>query len=456
MNLSPADSLLSAIVHSAPTGIVATDAKGEITLVNRLALDLFGYNEGEMIGSEIEALIPERYRGGHLQLRNGFAKSDEAPRPMGSGRDLFALRKDGSEFPVEIGLAQFDSEGGKIVVASIVDIQRRKETEHRLELQAQVLANVHDAVLMISPEGEIRTWNEGAHSIFGYDAVEMVGQPCSRLSPQEEKDRFKRVVLPKVLADGAAEFGFDCLHANGKTISVSLRATRLGSAENLVGVVVCASDITARKELEQKLLEVSEAEQRRIGQDIHDDLCQQLASIGCLTKVLEQQLKSVYEDGAENLARIGDMISQANVRAREIARGLAPSMLQSEGLSGVLRDLAVRTQKSYQVRCVAHCPDSISVVDPQITTHLYRIAQEAVGNAVRHAEPTLVEITLRENPGSLSISVIDDGVGITEPTQSTGMGLLTMAHRAQLLGGEFDLHSSPGGGTRIQIEVKTK
>ncbi|MEM7013001.1 MAG: PAS domain S-box protein [Verrucomicrobiota bacterium] len=335
MTSPPADSVLSAVVHAAPTGIVATDDRGKIVLVNPLALGLFGYSEDEMIGSRIETLMPERYRGGHLQLRAEFMNAAESPRPMGSGRDLFALRKDGTEFPVEIGLAPFNSENGKMVVASIVDI-------------------------------------------------------------------------------------------------------------------------TERKELEQKVLEISEAEQRRIGQDIHDDLCQQLASIGCLTKVVEQQLKAIYEDGAESLARIGEMISQANVRAREIAHGLAPSMLQNEGLPGVLRDLAERTQKSYQVNCVADCPDSISLVDPKITTHLYRIAQEAIGNAVRHAEPTNVKISLQEENGVLSLSVCDDGIGITDPTRSTGMGLLTMAHRAQLLGGEFDLHSSPGGGTKIRIDIKTK
>ena len=447
-----AESLLNIVLESAPSGIVVADESGAIVLANRRTVDLFGYGREELTELTVEDLMPERFRGTHCGHRQQYSKNRE-PRQVGAGRDLFAKRRDGSEFPVEIGLSPVVTPRGKMVVASIVDISERKRAEAQLELQSQVLGNVHDAVMLVSPDGIFQTWNAGAEAVYGYPSNEAIGQNCRLILPPEDQERFTRV-FDSVLANKRHEFSTTSIHQSGKRIAVSVRATLLRSAaEEPTGVVICVSDITDRKELEQKVLEVSEAEQRRIGQDIHDDLCQQLASIGCLTKVLEQRLDQVYVEGAESLAQIGDMVSQANVRAREIARGLAPSMLESEGLAGALRDLAERTRSAYRIECVSRSPETLEITDAKMLTHLYRIAQEAVNNATRHAEPTRIEIAASIRDRRLKLSVEDNGSGIADPARGRGMGLLTMAHRTQLIGGEFDIHTSPGGGTRIQCEV---
>jgi two-component system sensor kinase FixL len=452
--ISPTDanSLLSVVLESAPTGLIAANQHGEIVLANRRAEELFGYSDGGLLGLSVEDLMPEFLRDAHVHLREGFAKNPE-PRLMGEGRDLFAKRHNGEEFPVEIGLTPISTHREKMVVASIVDISQRKEAEGQLKLQAEILSSVHDAVMLVSPEGVIKTWNAGAEAVFGYSADKAVGQHCALLLPPEDANRFERIQR-QVLQNGSYEFSTICVHQSNKQISVSVRATLLpADSDEANSLVICASDITDRKELEQKVIDVSEAEQQRIGQDIHDDLCQQLASIGCLTKVLEKRLDSVYAEGAENLARIGEMVSQANVRAREIARGLAPSMLKSEGLPGALRDLAERTAHAYEISCVAECPETLEVPNLKIVSHLYRIAQEAVNNAVNHADPRRVTIRLKSKENRVALEIEDDGSGIASPTQSSGMGLLTMAHRAQLIGGDFNIHSGPEGGTRIQCQA---
>lgn len=447
-----ANSLLSVVLESAPTGLIAANQKGEIVLANRRAEELFGCETGELAGLRVEDLMPKRFQNQHVQMREGFAEKPE-PRLMGEGRDLFAKRRCGEEFPVEIGLTPISTPHEKMVVASIVDISQRKKAEGQLKLQSEILSSVHDAVMLVSAEGVIKTWNAGAESVFGHTASEAVGEHCTLLLPPEDSNRFERIHR-QVLKSGSLEFNTTCVHKSGKRIAVSVRAGLLPTeSDEANSLVICASDITDRKELEQKLIDVSEAEQRRIGQDIHDDLCQQLASIGCLTKVLEKRLGEVYEEGAENLAQIGEMVSQANVRAREIARGLAPSMLKSEGLPGALRDLAERTANAYQISCDAECPETLEIADLKVLTHLYRIAQEAVNNAVKHADPKCVTIRLRKDSKRVTLEIEDDGSGIAGPAQSGGMGLLTMAHRAQMIGGDFDVHSGSDGRTRIQCQA---
>lgn len=444
--------LLEVVVRSAPNGIIVAEESGKIALVNRKAEELFGYGQDEFSQLRLEDLIPGRTRKRHTSFRTEFQRSPSA-RQMGAGRELLALRKGGVEFPAEVGLSPVEVNGKQMIVASVIDVSQRKLAEEAIRLQAEILNNVHDAVFLADPEGVIKSWNAGAEEVYGFRADEAVGANVRIFLPEEDRDRYVRMTYPWLLEQGHCDFVSWSVHKSGKRIAVAVRARLLRRATGEPeGAVICANDITQQKLLEQKVIEVSENEQRRIGQDIHDDLCQQLASIGCFTKVVQQRLKERSDVEADHLAQIGEMISQANVRAREIARDLVPSIVESEGLPGALEELAERTEQAFRLECRFECPEQLRLPS-QAAVQLYRIAQEAVGNAVRHGKPKTLTVALSRKSDRLTLSISDDGQGMPKKQGSSGLGLLTMAHRAQMLDGDFSVHTKPGRGTRIECTV---
>ena len=214
-------------------------------------------------------------------------------------------------------------------------------------------------------------------------------------------------------------------------------------------------DLSERKELEKKILRISEEEQHRIGQDIHDDLCQQLAAIGCLAKVSHQQLVKSGHPEADNLAEIVRLISSANTRAREMSRGLMPVVLDAAGLMDALDELASSTERVFRVSCPFRCDPPVKVTDNNAAIQLYRIAQEAVANALKHSKADRIEISLSISDGQITLSIRDNGVGIPDhsPGKGTGMGLLTMNHRARMLGGTLAVEEDGFGGTVVRCSV---
>jgi two-component system sensor kinase FixL len=211
-------------------------------------------------------------------------------------------------------------------------------------------------------------------------------------------------------------------------------------------------DLTERKRLEDRLLQASEDEQRRIGRDIHDDICQQLAGIGCLLKVIQQNGASGGV-APEQLDEIGRLISDANSRAREIARGLVPVVLESEGLPTALEELAESSSRLFNVSCLFSAEPGVTVEESRKKVHLFRIVKEAIANAVRHGEAKNIWIRLGADGGKLNLSITDDGKGFRVAEEHSGMGMLTMAHRVKTMAGTIQVESAPGKGTRINCEI---
>lgn len=444
------------VVESAPYGMVVSDEKGRIVMVNPRAEEMFGYSEAEFLEISITDLVPPGFRGGHESLRGGFHRSPE-PRSMGVGRDLYACRKDGTEFPVEIALTPLPGVSGMRVLSSIIDITERKRGEEELRIQAEILSNVHDAVFYVSGDGIVRDWNEGAARIFSLGSIEAIGRPLMEICSQHDGPTFFERISPAIKRKGVAEEIFHCRLKSGQEIYIRAKVTPM-TRKVEEGFVVCASDITKEKRLEAELVRISENEQRRIGQDIHDDLCSQLSGIGCLTKVLEQKLKEVHSDEAEMMAGITEMVAQAGTKAREIAKGLVPTVLETQGLAGALRDLAFQKREMLGVNCIASVPENeaLEKLPDSISIQLYRIAQEAVTNAIRHSDAEIIELILEAEDGYLELSVRDDGKGMPRDLFSSGMGLMTMQRRAEMIEAEFLIQASPGGGTFIRCSLPLK
>jgi signal transduction histidine kinase len=207
------------------------------------------------------------------------------------------------------------------------------------------------------------------------------------------------------------------------------------------------AEIAAREEVESKLLTISEREQRRIGCDLHDVLCQQLAATALAAKVLQERSSGATAVEAGNVVR---MVEDGMTIAREMARGLTLVLSGNDNLSVALEELAATTQEHFKVECLLRSGDARFPLDDFRAIHLYRIAQEAISNAVRHGKAARLVITLSRVGDRGILTVQDDGSGMPDQQRtSAGMGLRIMRHRARLLGGQLDIHEEAAWGVTI-------
>jgi signal transduction histidine kinase len=213
-------------------------------------------------------------------------------------------------------------------------------------------------------------------------------------------------------------------------------------------------EIAERARLEEELVEISEREQRRIGRDLHDGLGQHLTAAALAGEVLENKLAARGATEAVDARRVIDIVEEAIELTRGLARGLHPVDLEADGLMTSFADLAANTSKRLNVECRFACPDPVFVHDVTRATHLYRIAQEAITNAVKHGRARRIVIGLTADGEWTTLTVDDDGAGLP-PAATPGFGLRNMSHRAQLIGGRFTAAREPAGGTRITCRFPT-
>ena len=206
--------------------------------------------------------------------------------------------------------------------------------------------------------------------------------------------------------------------------------------------------------MERELIGVSEREQVRIGRDLHDGLCQYLVAIAYTAGLLKHDLEKEASGKAATAGEIADLLQDAVVRTRDLARGLSPVDSDVDGLASALEELASRTTKLTGVSCFLIYPKSVSIPDNAQAIHLYRIAQEAVGNAVKHSHARSVIIALESTEHELSLRVSDDGIGFDPAkVEKRGMGLNTMHYRAHAAGGHLDIEPNSPTGTVIMCTI---
>lgn len=202
--------------------------------------------------------------------------------------------------------------------------------------------------------------------------------------------------------------------------------------------------------MEQEIISVSEREQERIGRDLHDGVCQYLVAIAYTAGLLKQDLQREAPAKAATAGEIADLLQDAVVRTRDLARGLSPVDSDEDGLASALEGLALRTSKLMGVSCFLIYPKSVSIPDNSQAVHLFRIAQEAVSNAVKHGHARAVIIALESTDYELALRVSDDGIGFDPAkVEKRGMGLNTMRYRAHMEGGKLDIEPNSPTGTVV-------
>src|ERR1039458_547715 len=213
-------------------------------------------------------------------------------------------------------------------------------------------------------------------------------------------------------------------------------------------------EMAERQRLEEEILRVGERERRHIGHELHDGLCQHLTGTALAGQVLGERLAAKSLPEAADAGKVVELVEEGILLARNLARGLYPVEMEAEGLMVAFRDLAANTTNATKVRCVFECDAPVLIHDDAAATHLFRIAQEAVRNAIQHGKPKRIGITLAEHGGFVTLTVEDDGVGVPETARKTnGLGIRIMAHRAAMIGGSFAIEPGPTGGTIVTCSV---
>jgi signal transduction histidine kinase len=213
-------------------------------------------------------------------------------------------------------------------------------------------------------------------------------------------------------------------------------------------------EMAERERLERELLEISEREQRRIGQDLHDGLCQHLTGATLAGQVLEGKLAALNLSEAADANKVVELVEEGINLSRRLAKGLYPVEMEADGLMLALEEYAATSSELFKVSCCFECDSPVLIHDPATAGHLYRIAQEAVGNAIKHGKARNIFIRLDLSEESAMLSVKDDGVGLPEPLpQNRGMGLRIMAHRSGMIGGKFNARRNETRGTLVTCEL---
>jgi signal transduction histidine kinase len=209
-------------------------------------------------------------------------------------------------------------------------------------------------------------------------------------------------------------------------------------------------EMAERQRLEEEILAISEREQRRMGHDLHDGLCQHLTATALAGQVLDERLSARGLPEAAAAAKVVKLVEEGIDMARNLARGLYPVEMEAEGLMTAFQDLAEAITRGAKAKCVFECRLPVLIHDDGVAAQLYRIVQEAVRNALQHGHPKRIGINLSEQGGRVTLTVEDDGAGLPEGgSKGGGLGIRIMAHRAAMIGGHFAVEPAPTGGTIV-------
>ncbi|MFN3597655.1 MAG: PAS domain S-box protein [Rubricoccaceae bacterium] len=386
------------------------------------------------------------------------------------------------------------------ILSGALEQERAARALDEAEARARaVLETTVDGIITIDPRGAIESFNPAAERIFGYRAEEVLGRNVRVLMPEPyhaEHDgymqAYRETGRARIIGIGREVTG---RRKDGSTFPMDLAVSEVevGGRRLFTGLV---RDISSRRALEQEVLRTAEAERRRIGQDLHDGLGQMLTGTALIARGLARALAAQDHPAAQDAAELVRLIKEADQYARGLARGLVPVELEAGGLAAALERLAASAKRLLGVQCAFELAGEAartavaSLPDPA-PAHLFRIAQEALSNAVRHGRAKRVTITLAQSDRQLRLRIQDDGIGFaaaeaersdsvpTRPAEATaapgpasgdgaatappglrhphgalpdahrGMGVSIMHYRARVLGGVLEIRPGPSGGTLV-------
>lgn len=375
----------------------------------------------------------------------------------------------------------YHSASGRVdgVVITLVNITQRVAADAEARRLATVLRDSNDAVTVQDLNGRIIAWNCGAERIYGYTEAEATQMNIRDSVPAHQRAGALAYVQLLSQEETSTSLEMQRLSKDGRVLDVELTVTAYRDERGQpVGVATTERDITHRKELQKQVLEISAAEQRRIGQELHDGTGQELTGLaliaGSLVELLNETPRRASGGSASwnleeaeliQLRQMADRLSQrlveANRHVQQLSHGIMPVQIEPEGLGAALHDLAQTTDTQRDVSCRFECPTPVAVANNTTATHLFRIAQEAVTNALRHSDADQIWISLRQLNDRIVLEVSDNGSGIDKSIVNhagaqgamPGFGLAIMNYRAGIIGGKLHIERRGEGGTSVTCIV---
>ncbi|XHR28302.1 MAG: PAS domain-containing sensor histidine kinase [Chthoniobacteraceae bacterium] len=346
-----------------------------------------------------------------------------------------------------------------VFVAAMVGGEAIKNQIERSHRRVVELERFH-ILAQISPVGIFRADSEGACvfvnqrwcKITGLGEEGALGRRWTDALHPDDKDRIAADAARAAREKHAIEFDGRFLRADGSVAwAHGCVAPELDGETGAHGYVGAVMDVSEHRRLECEILEIGEREQQRIGQDLHDDLCQFLAAIQYTAASLVTDLQRNSVPEAVEARDVSDLLKDAVQRARDLARGIFPVQLEQGGLVSALYEFAANSSRAFDVDCVLRCDQPINIPDRSAASHLYRIAQEALHNAVRHGRARQVILSLFQENDWITLTVEDNGVGIPADSRDNqrGMGLRIMEYRSHMIGGSLKIERPPHGGTLV-------
>ncbi len=326
-------------------------------------------------------------------------------------------------------------------------LQREAALKERYE---DLFENANDMVLTHDLTGTITSINKNGERLLQRSRENLLSRNLIDLMAEDQRAPARQWLDQVVRGADVPTAEWDFVNTAGHRVKLEISSRLIEQNGRIVEVEGIARDITERRRLEREVLEISNREQRRIGHDLHDGVCQQLAAITYLIDILGDRLKEKQAPEAPEAERIGSLINEANAQARSVARGLFPVRLEEHGLVLALEELAASASSRYRITCRFVCKTAPVKVDGEVELHLYYIVQEALLNAVNHGKATSVIVALAQDEDRLKLTVQDNGTGFQLSDKSrTGMGIRIMRYRAKVIAATLDLQSQAGQGTQI-------
>jgi PAS domain S-box-containing protein len=338
---------------------------------------------------------------------------------------------------------------------------RRREAERHLQASEEkyraIFEHTGAATILIEADTTIAAANGQLETMSGYHRRDLEGKVSwTVLIADEDRERMLGYHRLRRRHPELVPRNYECRIrvSNGEIRPCFMTVGMIPGTNRSVASIIDISDL---RRLEQRIAEIGDAERRRIGQELHDDLGSHLVGVEAMCTLLARRLEREGHAGAGAAGEIASLIRDATAKTRQLARGLIPVDLESFGLGMAIEKLAARVSAGFGITCRFEGEAGVEIGDNTVSTHLYRIVQESVNNAVHHGRATEITIALRPMAEVIELCITDNGCGMPAPAVAgEGVGLAIMRHRAHMIGATLDVISTPGKGAAIRCRIHRK